>query len=106
MSYDEVAFPTRIILLLNMKGQDMATHSPQDLDLLLSKLSGDDSFRQSFLSDPQLALGGLGIKLDASSIPAARSLPSKELIAASRHAIKGKLENAAGAIPFFLSGQR
>jgi putative modified peptide len=55
----------------------MATHSPQDLDLLLSKLSGDDSFRQSFLSDPQLALGGLGIKLDASQIPAARSLPSK-----------------------------
>jgi putative modified peptide len=84
----------------------MATHSPQDLDLLLSKLSGDDGFRMSFLNDPQMALGTLGIQLDAASIPSLRSLPSKEVIAASRHAIKGKLENAAGAIPFFLSGQR
>ncbi len=84
----------------------MAKHSPQDLDLLLSKLAGDDSFRQSFLNDPQLALGGLGIQLDASQIPAARSLPPKALIAASRHAIKAKLDSAAGAIPFFLSGQR
>ena len=82
------------------------SHSPQDLDLLLSKLSGDDVFRQSFLSDPQLALGGLGMRIDAARIPALRSLPSKEVLAASRHAIKGKLENAAGAIPFFLSGQR
>lgn len=84
----------------------MATHSPQDLDLLLSKLSGDDSFRSSFLKDPQLALGGLGIQIDAAQIPAARSLPSKEVIAANRHAIKSKVDSAAGAIPFFLSGQR
>lgn len=84
----------------------MATHSPQDLDLLLSKLSGDDAFRLSFLSNPQAALGGMGIELDAAQIPALRSLPAKEVIAANRHAIKGKLENAAGAIPFFLSGQR
>lgn len=84
----------------------MATHSPQDLDLLLSKLSGDDAFRASFLTDPQLALGTLGIRLDADKIPALRSLPAKDVFIASRHAIKGKLENAAGAIPFFLSGQR
>lgn len=84
----------------------MATHSPQDLDLLLSKLSGDDTFRASFLNDPQLALGTLGIQLDADKIPSLRSLPAKEVFIASRHAIKCKLENAAGAIPFFLSGQR
>lgn len=84
----------------------MASHSPQDLDLLLSKLAGDDGFRQQFLSDPQLALGGLGIQLDAARIPALRRLPAKDVIAASRHAIKGKLDSAAGAIPFFLSGQR
>jgi putative modified peptide len=84
----------------------MASHSPQDLDLLLSKLAGDDVFRQSFLNDPQTALGGLGIRIDAARIPDVRSLPSKEVLAANRHAIKGKLENAAGAIPFFLSGQR
>lgn len=84
----------------------MATHSPQDLDLLLSKLSGDESFRQSFLKDPHLALGGLGIKLDASLIPSTRSLPAKEVIAANRRAIQGKVQSAAGAVPFFLSGQR
>jgi putative modified peptide len=84
----------------------MASHTPQDLDLLLSKLAGDDAFRQSFLADPGIALGGLGLRIDAASIPALRRLPSKEVIAASRHAIQGKLENAAGAIPFFLSGQR
>ena len=84
----------------------MASHSPQDLDLLLSKLSADDNFRQHFLSDPQSALGAMGMRIDAARIPALRSLPSKEVIAANRHAIKGKLENAAGAIPFFLSGQR
>jgi len=84
----------------------MASHSPQDLDLLLSKLAGDDAFRHRFLIDPQVALGGLGIQLDASRIPALRSLPAKEVIAANRHAIKGKLDSAAGAIPFFLSGQR
>ena len=84
----------------------MASHSPHDLDLLLSKLAGDDSFRQRFLNDPHIALGGLGIRIDAAQIPALRSLPSKEVLAANRHAIKGKLENAAGAIPFFLSGRR
>ena len=89
-----------------MKGDQMASHSPQDLDLLLSKLSGDDGFRQRFLSDPHIALGDLGMRIDAAQIPALRSLPSKEVIAANRDAIKGKLENAAGAIPFFLSGQR
>jgi putative modified peptide len=84
----------------------MASHTPQDLDLLLSKLSGDDTFRQSFLSDPHQALGGLGLRIDAAQIPAMRRLPSKEVIAANRHAIKGALENAAGAIPFYLSVQR
>jgi len=84
----------------------MAPHSPQDLDLLLSKLSGDDSFRQHFLRDPQLALGAIGMQLDAARIPALRSLPAKEVIAANRHAIKAKVDSAAGAIPFFLSGQR
>ena len=84
----------------------MATHSPQDLALLLSKLSGDDAFRLNFLSNPQSALGDLGIAIDAATIPALRALPSKQTMAASRQAFQGTLENAAGAIPFFLSGQR
>jgi putative modified peptide len=84
----------------------MAMHSPQQLDQLLSKLAGDDAFRQGFLTDPQRALDGLGIALDASRIPADRRLPSKAVLAASRHAIKAKVDSAAGAIPFFLSGQR
>lgn len=84
----------------------MAHHAPQDLDLLLDKLAGDDAFRQSFLGDPQGALDGLGIALDASLIPSVRCLPSKEVIAASRAAMKGKLDNVAAAFPFFLGDKR
>ncbi len=84
----------------------MATHSPQLLDQLLDKLSGDDTFRASFLGDPAHALSGIGIRLDAGQIPTVRSLPAKETIAANRAAIKGKLDNAMGAFPFVLSGKR
>lgn len=84
----------------------MGTHSPKDLDLLLALLAGDDQFRDSLLSNPQLALGQIGIQLSPAEIPSIRSLPSKEVIAANRSAIKSKLDSAAGAIPFFLSGQR
>ena len=83
----------------------MATYSAQVVDKLLDKLSGDDLFRQNLLSDPETALSGIGIRLDPGQIPATRSLPSKEMIAANRFAIKSKLENAAGAYPFFLSGR-
>lgn len=83
----------------------MATHSPQDLDLLLSKLSGDDAFRARFLSNPHSALGDMGIVLDAAQIPPQRALPSKEVLTAHRMAMQATLENAAGAIPFFLSGR-
>lgn len=83
----------------------MATHSPQQLDKLLDKLSGDDTFREKFLSDPALALSNIGIRLEAGQIPQVRSLPAKETIAASRAAIKGKLDNTLGAFPFFLSGR-
>ncbi len=84
----------------------MATHSPQLLDKLLDKLSSDDTFRASFLGDPEHALSNIGIRLDAGQIPSVRSLPAKETIAATRAAIKGKLDNAMGAFPFVLSGRR
>jgi putative modified peptide len=83
----------------------MATHSPELLDKLLDKLSGDDTFRENFLSDPAHALSNIGIRLEAGQIPHVRSLPAKSTIAASRAAIKGKLDNALGAFPFFLSGR-
>jgi putative modified peptide len=83
----------------------MATYSAQMVDKLLDKLSGDDLFRQQLLSDPEHALSGIGIRLDPGQIPQVRNLPSKEVIAAHRFAIKSKMETAAGAYPFFLSGR-
>jgi len=83
----------------------MAIYSPQVMDTLLDKLSGDDLFRQNLLSDPDHALSGIGIRLDPGQIPQVRSLPSKEAIAANRFAIKSKLENTAGAYPFLLTGR-
>lgn len=83
----------------------MATYSAQMVDTLLDKLSGDDQFRQQLLSDPENALSGIGFRLEPGQIPEVRSLPSKELIAAHRFAIQSKLETAAGAYPFFLSGR-
>jgi putative modified peptide len=75
------------------------------MDRLMDKLSNDDGFRAQLMADPVSTLGTLGIKLDAAQIPAIRNLPSKQAIAIDRLAVKQKLDNAAGAIPFFLSGR-
>ncbi|MDQ1811860.1 NHLP-related RiPP peptide [Massilia sp. CCM 9210] len=82
----------------------MTTHLHSDLDSLLHKLSSDDVFRARLLGDPVGALGSLGIELDAGQIPTRRSLPAKDAIALDRMAFMSKLDSAAGAIPFFLSG--
>ena len=83
----------------------MASQFPPNMDRLMDKLSNDDGFRAQLMADPVNALGALGISLDAAQIPAIRSLPSKQAIAIDRLAVKQKLDNAAGAIPFFLSGR-
>ena len=83
----------------------MASQFPPNMDRLMEKLSNDDSFRAHMMADPAAALSALGIDLDPSHIPAVRKLPSKQAIAIDRLAVKQKLDNAAGAIPFFLSGR-
>ncbi|RSZ60733.1 putative modified peptide [Massilia atriviolacea] len=82
----------------------MTTHLHSDMDSLLHKLSSDDVFRARLLGDPVAALGSLGITLAPGQIPAERSLPAKDAIALDRMAFMSKLDSAAGAIPFFLSG--
>ncbi len=80
----------------------MATNS--NLDTLLDKLSTDNDFREQFLGDPAGALGSLGITVDASQIPAVRSLPSKESLANDLTAIRGKLDSNMGQVIFLLTG--
>ena len=82
----------------------MTTHLHSDLDSLLHKLSSDDVFRARLLGNPVATLGSLGISLKAGQIPAEPCLPAKDAIALDRMAFMSKLDSAAGAIPFFLSG--
>lgn len=83
----------------------MASQFPPNMDRLMEKLSSDDGFRAELMADPVSALSALGITIDPSHIPALRKLPSKQAVAMDRVAVKQKLDNAAGAIPFFLSGR-
>lgn len=83
----------------------MITTLSSDIDLLLHKLGNDDTFRARLLRDPVAALDSIGIDLDPEDIPASMQLPSKETIARDRRDILDKLDSAAGAIPFFLSGK-
>ncbi|MGV7207695.1 NHLP-related RiPP peptide [Oxalobacteraceae bacterium A2-2] len=80
----------------------MATHAPHAIDTLLDKLAGDDVFRAQLVDRPQQALDSIGIQVEAERIPAVRCLPAKEVIAANRAALRGKLDNVAAAFPFFL----
>ncbi|MBY0239583.1 MAG: NHLP-related RiPP peptide [Burkholderiaceae bacterium] len=82
----------------------MANFNPGDLDTLLDKLSSDDAFREQMLGNPAQALAGIGLNIDPAQIPAIRTLPSKDALAADRATIQAKLDSAAGALPFFLSG--
>ena len=83
----------------------MASQFPPNMDRLMEKLSSDDGFRAHLMADPVTALSAIGISIEASQIPALRKLPPKQAIAMDRVAVKQKLDNAAGAIPFFLSGR-
>jgi hypothetical protein len=77
MSYDEIVFPTRIVHLLNERARHGYAFPARSRPAAVQTV-GRRQLPPELPEDPQLALGGLGIKLDASQIPAARSLPSKE----------------------------
>ena len=83
----------------------MASQFPPNMDRLMEKLSSDDGFRAELMANPVSALSAIGITIDPRHIPAIRNLPSKQAVAMDRVAVKQKLDNAAGAIPFFLSGR-
>lgn len=83
----------------------METVITRDLDMILDKLSRDDAFRAWVAGDPVAAMASLGVPIDAGQLPGKVTLPSKEVMMSARLAIKAKLDNAAGAFPFFLSGK-
>jgi putative modified peptide len=78
--------------------------SPSHLSTVLDKLANDGAFRAELAHNPVAALAGLGITLNPAAVPAVRSLPSGERIAADLAALKDKLESAAAMVPFRLSG--
>ena len=69
------------------------------IDMLLTKLSSDDQFREHMERDPVAALQLIGITTDASKLPAVRKLPSKEKIHANRTALSDKLHGECGHNP-------
>jgi putative modified peptide len=83
--------------------QSAALLGPQ-LESLMARLSTDDAFRAALMADPSQTLSALGIALDPCQVPALRTLPSKQTMGAERMAVQQKLDNASGAIAFFLTG--
>ncbi|MBY0238225.1 MAG: NHLP-related RiPP peptide [Burkholderiaceae bacterium] len=83
----------------------MEPASNRDLDLILDRLSRDDAFRAWVADDPVAAMASLGVVIGAGQLTDKVILPSREVMMAARLAIKAKLDSAAGAIPFFLSGK-
>ncbi|MRV73664.1 putative modified peptide [Duganella sp. FT92W] len=83
----------------------METVMNRDLDKILDKLSRDDAFRAWVADDPIAAMASIGVAIDAQQLPGKVVLPSKEVMMSARLAIRAKLDSAAGAIPFFLSGK-
>ena|GEM_PF-1841835 len=70
----------------------------------LDKLAHDGAFRADLARDPVAALAGIGITLNPADVPAVRSLPSAQRIAADLAAVKDKLESAAAMVLFRVSG--
>jgi putative modified peptide len=79
-------------------------HTSSELSTVLDKLASDDAFREHLLGDPVGALGTLGIQLDPSQVPAVRSLPSKDTVAADQNALHQQMVTAGNMVIFLLSG--
>lgn len=79
---------------------DKLTH--EHAKALLDKLAGDDGFREKLLGDPVAALASVGVKVDPTSVPHVRSLPSKAEVKANAEAMHTKLQGAAGMGIFLL----
>lgn len=70
---------------------------------LLDKLANDDGFREHLLGDPVGAMATVGVKVDPTSVPHVRKLPSKQEIQANAAAMKEKLHGKEGMVFFVLA---
>ncbi len=82
----------------------LTMHISNELRSILDKLASDDKFRAHLQTDPVSTLSKLGIKLDASQVPAQVSLPSKAQVAVEQQELQRELETTTAMIPFLLSG--
>lgn len=68
---------------------------PATIDTILERLASDDAFREGMLGDPAGTLGALGVEVDASQVPAVRSLPSRQAIAEAHDTLKEKIADSS-----------
>ena len=73
------------------------------LDKILDRMQNDAAFREKLLGNPAAALAEHGVDVDPSTIPAVRTLPSADSIAAQRDALKSKVDGRVGLAFFLLS---
>jgi putative modified peptide len=76
----------------------------RELDIVLSRLTNDDDFRERLLCNPVATLASIGIAIDPALVPAERILPSKERIVTDQHAIAETLGSTKNMVIFLLSG--
>jgi putative modified peptide len=78
------------------------TVSGQQLDKILDRLQNDPTYREKMLGNPAAALAEHGVDVDASALPAVRTLPSPQAIGQQRDALKSKMDGKVGLAIFLL----
>src|SRR4029078_13649215 len=88
------------------QGEDRVTNTTvagAELAKILDRMQNDAAFREKLLGNPAAALAEHGVDVDPATIPAVRTLPSAESIAAQRDALKSKVDGRVGLAFFLLS---
>lgn len=70
---------------------------------ILDRLANDDAFRAQMLGDPVGTLARMGVAIDASAIPAARNLPSKDSLRDDKATIQAALNQQQAMFPLIRS---
>ncbi len=79
--------------------------TPDQITSLLDRLGSDDAFRERMLGDPVSAFAEHGIAVDPATVPAVRTLPSKDALAAQRSAIQSTMVGQPALAIFIVIGQ-
>lgn len=79
--------------------------TPEQIDSLLDRLGSDDGFRERMLGDPASAFAEHGITVDPATVPAVRTLPSKDAIESQRAAIQAHIAPQPALAIFIVIGQ-